>query len=1640
MTTTLPAGGRATEAGMAFQAGVGLWFAAHLLAKKPIGSRFGLDDSAYPITLQLETGQGLDDILVTLSNGGCIALQCKTHPSLSASETSDLGDTIAQTVQFIANLPAKVPAVDLRQFAAVMAVAPDAPATLNALDEVCRMFATSEDWLAVHTRVSQTHRRAMEIFQRHAEAARAMENLLPPTEFELAQLGRVFHIERFSMSHGEDNWREVSNILGARLYGGEEFGFAPLSTLLAIIRDLIRNGAPSDRDGLLRRLRMAGHEDTRSPQFDEDITMLHHKTQLELARLKHHALLPISGGVPIKRTFMPALKDAVEAGSFLVTGEPGAGKTGVLVALAQERLAANQTTLFISVDHLTGVTTEDTFRNALNLKHPFVDVLSAWPGRGRGVLIIDALDASRGGYSEGVFASTMESVLAKLGDRWSIIASIRSFDLKNGKRFQRAMAGTPPDATYIDSTAANVRHFLIPVLTECEMNEVGRSEARIGELIATAPESVRILLHNVFNLSLAAELLEMGTTATSIGTVTTQSDLIDRYEDERLSSTELQASVARVVEVMVERRRLTLRKVDVAHPSLDGVIATGLLVAIGDRIGFAHHVLFDHAAGRYFLDWNDISHLVTQLSETEGLGLLLGPSLRFAIERVWRDDTAGHTISWSLITKLVAKSGIDPVVSSALLRSLTERVSEPGDVTYLCSMLMRAEQTNQMGAIFSAIARFAGLSLSSSGAISSSVTQAWAIVAAAAAEMQQPEYADGVRIILQTLFQKANFTDAIFLDSFGKAARNLLILSWSSAPQLAHFSSMAIRFVAKSFGSEPVASRQLLQQIIQEPRFSAHAHSEAPYLAEGVKHIFTHDSAFVTSVYATLFGRQAPSDGMTWIGGAVSRIMPLSSNRRQDYEHGRWNLQQALPAFLRVSPTEATRAINAAIIGIALYDGSIYAERTLYIVQSDTQLIRITDDCLSYTEWRGSDDYVDPRGGALLSAFVSFLKECQPDEFRQVIVAAQQEGAGSASVWARIFGIGSERPGVADDLLWPIASAQGVCQISALARDCTAYLSSAYATVSVEQRAELENFYVERIRSADENEAVRARYCAARLLSVLHNELIATSEFRDLKKQLQASGHLTGNRPAMTMEMGWVTARDSTEHLVSMRGANVEEEPDRQILDAQRALEVLLKQTSDNSTIELLARLWAQVVATVKSIDGLTNPAHEATLHAAWGTISNALNCIAGQNMYDPANTEHPTLATLVSLLDRLAHSIYPEPRLDEKRTTMCWGNWDVRVYVASSLMSIAYRFGTYDSSLIDRIEILLDDVEPTVRHQVSAYLNRLWSVDQQRMWTLMEKVALEEVNRSVMGFFLQGSLRRVLTADIDHAEALLAIVIQRFPPESDTRKERGFAEALGSIVSCLYVGQGRVACFTHLYTWLQNITDASDLLFSSISSLRQALFFKYQASASDEDRNIQDRAHEVLGLVVEKAARTLPVALSTFNEAVEGSTQHSMSEQSYRSAVHLLDHCVNQLYFGSGAYAASNGQSDEVTLNSLANKRNFLIEYQPILSELGKSGSPTAIHFLLQLYEFIADGDPATVFDQVAAILVGPAAREEYHFESLGLDLVVRIVRRYLADYRDLFEDPDRQSALFNILKLFSNAGWPEALQLLYELPDLMR
>lgn len=83
---------------------------------------------------------------------------------------------------------------------------------------------------------------------------------------------------------------------------------------------------------------------------------------------------------------------------------------------------------------------------------------------------------------------------------------------------------------------------------------------------------------------------------------------------------------------------------------------------------------------------------------------------------------------------------------------------------------------------------------------------------------------------------------------------------------------------------------------------------------------------------------------------------------------------------------------------------------------------------------------------------------------------------------------------------------------------------------------------------------------------------------------------------------------------------------------------------------------------------------------------------------------------------------------------------------------------------------------------------------------------------------------------------------------------------------------------------------------------------------------------------------------------------------------------------------------------------------------------------------------DPRRVFLQVST-LVKSGKSGRYQYESMAAEHIVRIVERYLAEYRPLLqEDAECRVALRTTLDSFVEAGWPAAQQLSYRLDEIFR
>jgi hypothetical protein len=113
--------------------------------------------------------------------------------------------------------------------------------------------------------------------------------------------------------------------------------------------------------------------------------------------------------------------------------------------------------------------------------------------------------------------------------------------------------------------------------------------------------------------------------------------------------------------------------------------------------------------------------------------------------------------------------------------------------------------------------------------------------------------------------------------------------------------------------------------------------------------------------------------------------------------------------------------------------------------------------------------------------------------------------------------------------------------------------------------------------------------------------------------------------------------------------------------------------------------------------------------------------------------------------------------------------------------------------------------------------------------------------------------------------------------------------------------------------------------------------------------------------------------------------------------------------------------------------------EANPILARLAVAMVAPIAHHLVQTLETFIALDRSGVFALIAQS-VKSADQGGYGTEPMAADLIVRIVERYLADYRSVFADRDRMADLMDCSDVFVRAGWPVAQALTFKLAEIWR
>ncbi|MFG1364057.1 hypothetical protein [Xanthobacter versatilis] len=1618
LRTLATGGGNATASGVNFQQSLGALFGLWMLTETPVDHRLQLG-AATVTAIRMETEAPLDDALATTSEGGVITAQAKNTLSLSEIVTSEFGKTVEQIVRQwhlcrdgAGDLGWNRP-LDQSKDRFVIAVGPDSPATtrvnlakgLEARRQPGKPLLTAQET------------KALKQFDACVRNAWAVATTEPLTEEILQAISSLTYVYTLDPTGADRSaWAAA---LAPTLVSPAD-AQSVLNMLERVAGDLMsarggRTVATLRSDLLGRGARLAAR-----PDFHADIAALTAYSLQTEQTLTGLEVVEAEAGVPvgITRRCQSAVNAAALSGDLLLIGEPGAGKSAVINALCRALRAQGHDVVLLAVDRFSVESLEGLSR-ALGLQHDLPAVLGAWDGPGPSFLLIDALDASRGGSGEAAFKRLIESVI-ELNGRWTVVASIRTFDLRLGQNFRTLFKGTATERALQGEGFTNVRHVQIQPWCKDEFDELLARAPRLADVLQHTADKMRELAMVPFNTRLLADLVATGAVSQDFTAVDSQIALLNLYWDWRVKRHGAAAEVClrSVVGEMVASRSLRAPrlKVAAANPGiLDTLTGEGVLILTnGERsVQFRHHLLFDYVTNRVYLDADGVVEGTSTFPKAEGVGLILAPAMGFLLQTLWSED-ADHKRFWVAISNLLGAPDCDPVIRSVAARMAAELPVTAEDIHAFARAINAGERTATTALHHVAGAVAVRLEDEPEAALAPWVNLELQLSA-------KPAAAAGVlRMMGFMLIDRVR--DPALRADLGVAVRALLAHGYG-LENSRNLATPAIGFVADMIATDVHASVALLREVLTDDRFNRFGSEELPTLARKISAIAPASPAFAAEIYQDVFGRQVTENRETSIGG--SQILSLTSNARQDFESARWSLKEYFPRFLAASPVEATQALLAALAGYvarAHPPSEGMNERTFDVLNAE---VRLQQDHSYIWAHEAHPDHAQD-ADALLSQFETWLET--GDETGVLAAADYAVRHGNLAVmWSRLFMAAAARGGALAALLRPYAAQPEFLIPPDTRKDAIDLVAAQYdALPESEQRALETELLAQPFDDFAHPEAAKERFLRS-LLGTIGADRLVTDAAREAAGLVTTQDRETSNPRLFRSSVEWGAVED-----YPWLSQETKAEPVvRETIAALDAVRMTLRlEVNGNEPIESLETALADLAGLKIRLDAGSIP-DASLMQRAEGTFAQGIQKIVNSD-HVSAETPVGTVAQLMGWIEDASRFSNPQVQEDTEaqfESHSSWSSPSARLEAAEAALDLCLKRPESYPVLAPMIDRMLADPHPAVRMNAALRLVRIWDMDREGFWSRATHLIATEDNRGVLDLFVCKTLGVVQWHGGARKAADLVLPLIERCPASEVRNA-SIRRHLVQMTLQFWLRFDFEDAAEQVRAWFVSAVDHADDVRDAMQWLREA--FTAGLRGTDDTQLAPQRmtAVDLLGQAVARAAEAL-THYATLSKPTEAETARA------RSAMQIVDTACQQLYFSSGAFRHGEQQRAPLTLEGGA---SFLHETAPILRLIGEHGGPHTVYYLIQLLEHLVKADPPGVFDLIAFAVLKGGQQSGYQFESLAADLMVKLVGNYLADHKEIFDDPQRRTALVDTLETFVAAGWPSVRRLFYRLPELLR
>lgn len=1664
-------GGRATAGGVSYEVRIAAFIATKMLGGDRCTVWSGIS-GADIASITLQAPEQIDDIIVALRGGSgasvFISAKDRANTIPLTSKSAAFADTVHAFVGQFLKLPpelrAKCRFVWAVPSSAGKPAARDLPVVLNSHREDDSV--TLPEFLR-----NRTSREKKALDALIAEAKRVWKGLTgtSPSNDELRDFLRLVHVEVYEFETGQTDDRKAEDDLRSHVVADPKQAGRTWQKLENLFNRADQRGLCITSALLRRALVEDGSKLKAAPDYADDTALMDAVTVHNLSRLRDHTVLQFSAkredDVHIARTEeLAAIVAAVKRSHLLITGEPGCGKSGLVHSVVEALRRDGIPVVLLLAEEIFGRDWKGA-ANLPGLAHALDDVLANWPNGAQGVLITDALDAVRDAGTQRIIRRLLRDVQRGTSG-WTVVASVREFDLKHGRELREAFPG---DGVTGHSSAefAGVSHFHVTGLAESKLDELAARVAAIGPFIVSARNNLRAggIHRSPFFLRLAAELLKDGVTPTRLADWSSPAVLLRRFWKMRVTdgagSGDRKAALRIICHRMTELRSMTLstQEVSLSAPGLEaidelrsrGIFQSPVLrhgSPVGeDEVRFSHHLLHDYAIARSLIP-SSSSRFADFAVREPLLPIFYRQSFLFALEELW-DGPDGRGGFWQTALKVESVAQLHGITRILAPILAARRVDMADDLSPLFAAVQGA--TSDDSPAEKALRHMAaGLQDTDDDAIRAGAG-AWCSFAADLSRLlpgRAPLETPVVHILarLNTISGSIPTTDLRQLDA---TARGVLThhLSKEVSQGWRYAARTATETLCRTFTICPAETELALLSMLAPERLAEFPHWDLFDLAHQLKHLDSSADNVVLRLFEAAFSDEPQSDEWEDFGG---RIMPMRMQRRDNWHSVQYSLSEYYGtrsgANAGLMTDIACIAWNAAVRRRSERRES--GEVVIGKFQFRGVECELTEDYGHI--WGRGHEHEESK---ILKRFEALLEDwLAAGDMARVGTALDHFAVRNrtSQLWMVFMEVGANHPTTLGTELEPVLTESLFLTHPDYSYGGVLLFAALHRRGDATQRERLEKLVLDLPQTArffrDEPRVPMPRWLEHsqnKLLGAVVEADIVTPEFRSLRSQRSKRESLPENREPEGITISSHTFSD--EEIVERRGVDLKDPVNAKLFQLREALKQLREQDGNRLDVGKLDDNW-EVIGTSERAASRYRESHAAMAEELWGYLVGACESIVCHADWPATDERWKAIRRIL-----LKASTDPSPQVSEDEATKedrwpTWGWPAPRIDAARGLLLLVYRIGRADRAVSAALLRLGRDKSHALRFNMGDRLAALQQAAPKLMWQLIDRFIECEQTFSVLETVVL-SLDRLWAEPPEVKRRLSQIVERAMKCAPD---DNHIFETLTHtyLFHFLRTGDAESEVFINQLVAECDSKRASAALQSQLHTCRQGGWLTAGDAVTliEREETVRRRTWKFIETLLFAAQQKLSGHRQRLQELhnagrLESDDAKPVVEARDRIA-HLVDWIATQLYFASGAFADKQARDEDHLTD--AQKRRFWREAAGLFDSLASEVHPHTTHQLVEALHHLLPCDPRNVF-LTAAKAITSSSSVGYQHESLAVGDVVKLIQRALADHREIFQSIDGKEsdclpALLRVLDLFVEAGWAEARQLTHRLEEIYR